>query len=444
MVAVSFKTTIPTAQDKDHARAVFAASKRRHFQRLRAHDLPGDAWFRHQILEARKLLPQRDNEREAALLPRRSNQTSEIDQTYALFSGSRAISENLQLDRPLAAARNAGRDTPSEKSVKLDTLEGITVAEIDWKTRNAGKTPLLDPLAACIPADQHALFLPGPEAARTVLSKVLGGLTPILGLNGLSGIDPRFVQERYERQLGVSMADLAQLAGSGMVKGMAVTGSDPYFVTGTDLAILFETDQPGKLLILLRERLEAVCHASAAGIAPTESTEDGSKFVVARTPGREISSYIAALDHAVVLTNSPVQLERVLQTARNRDSQLAEAPEYRFFRTRYPRGADGEAALLILTDATIRRWCGPRWRIASSRRVRTAAALEEMQAANLDAIVAGSGLSQRFNPPPPSSSSIPDLGELRITRTGVASLLYGTLGFQSPIVELPLDDVTYT
>ena len=81
-------------------------------------------------------------------------------------------------------------------------------------------------------------------------------------------------------------------------------------------------------------------------------------------------------------------------------SRLVDAPEYRFFRTRYPRGADGETALLILTDATIRRWCGPRWRIASSRRVRTAAALAEMQAANLAAIVAGSGLSQRFNAPP--------------------------------------------
>ncbi len=441
MVAVSFKMTIPTAQNKDDAHAVFAASKRRHFQRLRAHDLPGDPWFRHQILEARKLSPQKDNEREVALSSRRSNQLNQIEETYALFSGSRAISENLQLDRALPETRNADGNTPSDKPVKLDTLEGITVAEIDWKARNAGKTPLLDPLTAYIPADQHALLLPSPKAAQTVLREVLGGITPILGLNGLSGIDPRFVQERYERQLGVSMADLAQIAGSGMVKGMAVTGSDPYFVTGTDLAILFETDEPGKLILFLRERLAAVCHASSAGIASTEGTKDGSKFVVARTPGREISSYIAALDHAVVLTNSPVQLERVLQTARNRGSRLAEAPEYRFFRTRYPRRADSEAALLILTDATIRRWCGPRWRIASSRRVRTAAALDEMQAANLDAIVAGSGLSQRFNPPPLSSSSIPDLGELRITRTGVASLLYGTLGFQTPIVELPLDDV---
>ena len=108
------------------------------------------------MLEARNLSPRKDNEREAALSSRRSNQTSQIEQNYALFGGSRAINENLQLDRPLPEARNAGRNTPSEKSVKLDTLEGITVAEIDWKARNAGKTPLLDPLAACIPADQHA------------------------------------------------------------------------------------------------------------------------------------------------------------------------------------------------------------------------------------------------------------------------------------------------
>ncbi|MFI5460521.1 MAG: hypothetical protein ACHRXM_34335, partial [Isosphaerales bacterium] len=444
MVVVSFKTTVPTAQDKDNARAVFAAAKWRHFQRLLARDLPGDPWFRHQILEARKLSPQVDNEREAAFSSFRSAPTTELVQTYSLFSGGRAVSENLQLDRPLPAAPNAGPSTPSDKPVKLDTLPGITVAEIDWKARNAGKTPLLDPLSAYIPADQHALFLPSLKAAQTVLSEFLGGTTPILNLNGSLGFDPRFVQERYERQLGVSVADLVRLPGSGMVKGMAVTGSDPYFVTGTDLAILFETDEPGKLVIFLRERLEAACRASSAGITPTDGAKDGLTFVFARTPGREISAYIAALDHAVVLTNSPAQLERVLQTARNRSSRLVEAPEYRFFRSRYPRGAEGETALLVLTDATIRRWCGPQWRIASSRRVRTAAALAEIQAAHLAAIVAGTGLSQPVNSPPRRSALVPDLGELRISRTGVASSLYGTLGFQSPIVEIPLDEVTQT
>ncbi len=366
MGVVKFKTTVPTAQE--NARAVFAGAKRRHFQRLIAQSLPGDAWFRHQVIEARKLSPRTDPDRDVALASPRSNQSNELEQTYSLFSGGRAISENLQLDRTLQAPRNANPNNPSDKLVKLDTLTGITVAEINWKARNAGKTPLLEPLAAHIPADQHALFLPSAKAAQTALREFLGGITPILDLNGSSGFDPRFVQQRYERQLGISMVDLARLSESGLVKGMAATGSDPYFATGTDLAILLETDEPGKLVTSLRERLEAACRASSAGIGLKEDAKDGSAFVFARTPDRELSAYIAALDHAVVLTNSSVQLERVLQTARNQSSRLVDAPEYRFFRTRYPRGADGETALLVLTDATIRRWCGPRWRIASSRR----------------------------------------------------------------------------
>ena len=34
----------------------------------------------------------------------------------------------------------------------------------------------------------------------------------------------------------------------------------------------------------------------------------------------------------------------------------------------------------MITDATIRRWCGPEWRIGASRRTRAAAAIAELQA----------------------------------------------------------------
>ena len=162
----------------------------------------------------------------------RPNPSNELEQTYSLFSGGRAVSEDLQLDRPLPAAANAGPITPSDKPVKLDTLTGITVAEIDWKERIAGKTPLLDPLAEHIPADQHALFLPSLKAAQTVLGEFLGGITPILNLSGSSGIDPRFVPGTLRAaQLGVSVADMVRLAdgGSGRQKRMAVTGVGPVF-----------------------------------------------------------------------------------------------------------------------------------------------------------------------------------------------------------------------
>jgi hypothetical protein len=60
---------------------------------------------------------------------------------------------------------------------------------------------------------------------------------------------------------------------------------------------------------------------------------------------------------------------------------LASLDEYSFFRSRYLRSADvEEQAFLMVTDAAIRRWCGPAWRIGASRRTRAAAALSELQA----------------------------------------------------------------
>ena len=52
---------------------------------------------------------------------------------------------------------------------------------------------------------------------------------------------------------------------------------------------------------------------------------------------------------------------------------IASLDEYRFFRQRYKRG--DETAFVIITDGAIRRWCGPKWRISMSRRLRAAAQL---------------------------------------------------------------------
>ncbi len=48
----------------------------------------------------------------------------------------------------------------------------------------------------------------------------------------------------------------------------------------------------------------------------------------------------------------------------------------------------------------------------------------------------------RIHLPLPPSSLVPDLGELDISRSGAFSSVYGTLAFQTPIVEIPLDEVT--
>jgi hypothetical protein len=327
--------------------------------------------------------------------------------------------------------------------VKLDTLLGISVAELDWKARLGDKKPELDPLARSVPADQHALFLSGLDAARGVLATFQGTAIPVLGLADQAA-EAIPVQRRYERQLGVRVSDLERFqatAGAGAIRGVAVSGSDPYFATGTDLALLFDVADSAPLTAFLRERLSAACR-SAGDAQVVEETREGVPVIVARSPDRTLSADLAACDGVVVLSNSPWQVEQCVRTARGGQPRLADAPEYRFFRARYQRGGEGESAFIVLTDATIRRWCGPRWRIASSRRVQVAALLDMLQAAHLEDLVAGKVEPGRLEWSRPAGLERLDPGVLSLGRHGVMSSVYGSVAFQTPIAEIPLDEVS--
>jgi hypothetical protein len=165
---------------------------------------------------------------------------------------------------------------------------------------------------------------------------------------------------------------------------------------------------------------------------------------MARSPDRSLSSCLSVFDKVVVLTNSPWQVEQVRKAMSGRLPRLADAPEYQFFRTRYPRSDGGESGFIVLTDATIRRWCGPRWRIASSRRVRAASLLASLQADHLADLVAGRAAVGNIVLPKPDMEPVlhPDPGHLSVSKIGIVSDIYGSLLFPTPIAEIPLEEVT--
>jgi hypothetical protein len=439
MGEIAFKVAAPAAQDD--AKAAFALAKRHHYERLLARDLPGTEWFQHQLREADGL----------GSANRRRNlgrgRGTELEQTFDLFSGARAVDENLQLDRAVMEAPisnnvvprpNAAATEPraAPKRVATADLKGITVAEMDWSAKLKDRTPALDPLATRVPADQHAIFLPGFKAAAALLSEFHGDAIPLLRLAEARSEDTQ-IQRRYERQLGVSLAEVMRFPGLGLVKGLVLTGSDPYFPSGTDLAILVETDAPEVLAVFLKAHLE-IARKGNPDAVDAGGEIGGVRYAGARSPDRSLSAYIAILGKSVVLTNSPAQLARLIDADQGKTPALSGLPEYKFFRDRYARADDGDSsAFLVLTDATIRRWCGPRWRIGSSRRVRAARALAEMQTESIAPIVE-SRVDNSYPKTPPDSI---DLGALHLGRSGVRSEAYGTLAFQTPIAELALDEV---
>ena len=435
MIVLRFKVPAPAA--KAEAKSAFYAGKVAHYEGLLSRDIPGGAWFRHQVrLAAAQLRPNSGDPqiRPTVVFPPTGGSPwsgdQELERTYELFTGGRALSENLQLDRALP------QRAPNEKPVKLDSLTGITIQEIDWKPLIKDAKPALDPLAGKIPADQHVVFFPSFQAAIAVADETNRHNTPVLRL-----AQPRSenagVVERYQRQLGLSMSTIARLLGPALARSVALTGSDPSLPTGTDLAVLFESRQPALLENLLLGRI-AMAAAQCKDARPVQGETGGLRYRGFCSPDRRMSSYVASLGTAVVVANSPYQLGRLAAVQKGQSKSIAELPEYVFFRIRYPLGDPEETALVFLSDPTIRRWCGPRWRIADSRRTRAAAVLAELQASQADALVRKTAKAG------PIYTDLPVLGggELAIAPAGVVSSVYGTLDFMTPIGEIPLDEVT--
>ena len=427
--AVSLKFKIPADQAKVEYRKDFFEFKAQHYEELVREGVPGGAWFRYQARRAREAIAQSPGQ-VAGPVPSGVPDQS-LEETFDLFSGGRAVSENLQLDRALPAAQR------NVSSVKVDSLEGITIQAIDWKQHLKPDAKVaLDPLAAAIPADQHAVFFPSFAKLLEVADSVDQQQNRFQAL-AVPRSEDFLVKQRYERQLCLSTSALARLLGPALVRSVAVTGSDPYFPTGTDVAVLFDAPQPEALLTLISARVALGAQADPQA-QPVEGAFSGVAYHGFRSPDRSVSSYVALVGKAVVVTNSTEQLARLVDVEQKKSSSIASLEEFRFFRTRYPLGEAEESALVFVSDATIRRWCGPRWRIASSRRTRDLGVMQELQAEFLDRLVAGRVVAG----PVHTELDTIDGGDLLLSAGGISSSVLGTLQFQTPIIELPLESVT--
>lgn len=431
MVRLHFKIPASTAPVRLETRHAFFVAKQNFYEQLQDQNIPGGAWFRHQVVIAAR----ETNTNNVPANPRinRFNRFSDsgLEETFNLFSGGRALSENLQLDRLLRAP-----GTNTVETVSLTNVTGIAVRPMDWKPLLHSVKPALNPLASGIPADQHALFFPSFQAMTDLMDEADANGTPILQMFEPRAEDAN-ARDRYQKQLCLGLNDLARLLGPQVITSVAFTGSDPFLRVGTDVGILFEARNPQLVQAsILAQQSAARSTSPAAKIVNGDIA--GVPFTGLVSSDRVVSSYVATVSNTVFVSNSRKQLENLLRTALGRAPALATQDEYVFFRQKYLRGDKDETALLVLSDAAIRRWCGPQWRIADSRRTRAAAVLSELQAIHLDELVHGKTTGAVLS----SDTTVPAMGELRLAPGGVTSATYGTLDFMTPIAELDLATVT--
>ena len=351
--------------------------------------------------------------------PRFANR-GDLDSTFAMFSGSRALAENLALDREMIL----GIEGDENPGIPIADIRGITVRAIDWTARlKDGGEIAVDPLSHAIPADQHALFAPSIDALLELASQIEREGVPFLRSFAVDNPSENLIP-RYRRQLGLDLPDM--LARQMKVNGVAVTGGDSYFPSGTDVAVVFDPEDPKdfETWLLAAIRIKALSQG-----AKMEKLEIGETRVTAfRNADRSLSSYIAMLGRFVVVSNSPTQIDRLAAVASNEKESLGSIDEFRFFRHRYPLD-EKESAFVFISDDTIRRWCGPELRIGASRRTRATAALIDLKVRDL-------------NGEEPAESYAALLGNHAGSGGGIQSEIFGSLAFMTPISELGIQSAS--
>lgn len=427
MVALTFKA--PANMLKSSTRNKFLEGEEAHYRRLRERNLPGAAWFRHEeeaAAAARGTKPSATPPT-AGFWGRQPDRG--LDGTFELFSGGRAVSENLQLDRAMLA-------TPRDKLTEaLTNLTGLTVKAMDWKSISTNAAKATDPLAANIPFDQHAIFFPSFQGMTEMLDEADGNGTPLLQWYEARS-ENADCRDRYQQQLCLGLNEISRRLGPKVIRSAAFTGSDPYLRTGSDVGVLFETSNPDALKAFMLARQTAAMQG-APEVKGVQGETNGVAYVGVVSPDRTVCSYVASTGNVVFVCNSLYQLGRLVDTANGKTPALLSQEDYLYFRNRYPLESGDESAFLVLPDAAIRRWCGPRWRIANSRRTRAAALLADIQAAHLEQLVKG-----ETSPAPETNNDFPDAGLITFTSHGVLSSVYGNLAFLTPISEMNLDYVT--
>ena len=293
------------------------------------------------------------------------------------------------------------------------------------------ETPRLDSIASILPHDQHALIFPSYKSMLEVMDQTVQRGTPLLRISE-NRVESAGSKEKYSKQLCLPLDKLSKMLGPKLISSIAITGSDPFIRTGTSFTVIFEAKQKQALLAALAlRRIEAhKLNQDSSTVKAKIPQSNEAKYEGLTTKDKSIQSFVSSFDNFVVVTNSIDQLTQIAKVFEQKAKSLASLEEYHFFRQRYPTSPTSrEDAFLLITDATIRRWCGPEWRIGASRRTRAAAAMAELQA-------------RKESGAPLNSQEFPQLGKVSFVNGQVQSSAFGNLAFLKSVNELSIKKIT--
>lgn len=323
---------------------------------------PDDTFFQYVLLQSR--------DRYGIAAPPLARPTPDAEAVesdlYDVLTGSLAIQEMLQQQTLSTAPRRGDLNIPISQ-LNPPALRSLDYARLLEEQRSKNIQPQVHDIAKLVPEDQYFLHFHSLAAAGELFDLGSDWGDNLLRLFTLQAQDNR-LQEKLEDQLCLRRGPLTKMFGDLVVTEVAVTGSDPFFLEGTDVTFLLRVKSP-ELFERAAVGWLAEVRKKHPDIAEREFNYRGHKVAARYTTDRLVSSFMVQHEDYYFFSNSHAAVRKIIDAVTGKAPCLVDALDYRYVTTLLPPSGDVRSGYFYGSEAFVRRLVGPEWKIAEKRRM---------------------------------------------------------------------------
>lgn len=341
----------------------WARQQNQHFARLLTY-YPDESFFQYCLLQSEA----RYGIKPPSIPKRMPTQDNLEDGLYKLFTGSLAIQESLQR-RTLSSSSSRGAYNTHVSSISPPSIRSLDYAKLleERLEENGDVKVQIHPVSKLIPADQYFLHFNSFKSLGEALDLSSQWGDDLLRLQTLTAQDNR-LQAKLEEQLGLHRLGMEQLFESGVATEVAVTGTDPYLLDGTDITVLVRVADEEAFAKQLAQWTQG-SRDQHPNLVEREFNYRGHQVTARYTNDRLVSSFLTTHEGYYVFSNSHRAIRHVVDASLGEIESLDTADDYRYISTILPPSDADNSGYYYASDAFIRRVVGPEAKISQKRRV---------------------------------------------------------------------------
>lgn len=323
---------------------------------------PGETFFQYCLLQSHDRYGVKRPEALRIRPPRPDLETG----LYEVFSGSLAIQESLQQQSLRGGGRGGDQNVPISQ-LSPPALESLDYAALLEEKAKQEIDPQPQAIARLVPEDRYFLHFRSLAAAGELADLTADWGDNLLRLFTVHARD-NHLQQKLEDQLCLERGPLTKLFADEVVGELAITGSDPFVMEGSDVTLIFRLERPDVFRQAAASWL-ADARRRFPDVTEREFNYRGHKIAVRYTDDRRVSSFSVEHEEYAIYSNSHRAIRLVIDAALGKTGNLFDALDYRYVTTLLPPSDDPNGGYLFASEAFIKRNIGPESKISEKRRV---------------------------------------------------------------------------